>query len=360
MKILYVATKYDYGNPERGLSFEHWNFFHSLSEIGHEILYFDFMSLYQEQGRTIMNRRLQEVATSESPDLLFTFLARDELDKSVIQYISHETDTLTLNWFADDHWRFDNFSRYWAPCFNWVVTTAASALPKYDALSYQNVIKSQWGLNPFLYRNLNLDYQYDVTFIGQPHGNRRMIIECLRDAGISVKAWGYGWESGRLSQQEMIKVMNQSRINLNLSNASATNWRKGAPSLVTKTRRLIGRSLDQFDVGRRVKVWRRERSVGRADTVIYPEQIKARNFEIPGCGSFQCTGPAENIDEYFDERQEILIFHDVDELIEMIQYYLNHDEERQSIADAGYKRALRDHTYQRRFEEIFKIMGISG
>ena len=27
MKILYVAMKYDYGNPKRGYSFEHYNFF---------------------------------------------------------------------------------------------------------------------------------------------------------------------------------------------------------------------------------------------------------------------------------------------------------------------------------------------
>src|SRR5260370_632035 len=35
MKILYAATKYDNGNPAQGHSFEHFNFFDSLLEMGH-------------------------------------------------------------------------------------------------------------------------------------------------------------------------------------------------------------------------------------------------------------------------------------------------------------------------------------
>ena len=42
MKILYAAMKYDYGERERGLSFEHCTFFESLRGLGYEIVYFDF------------------------------------------------------------------------------------------------------------------------------------------------------------------------------------------------------------------------------------------------------------------------------------------------------------------------------
>lgn len=88
MRILYVATKYDYGIPSQGLSFEHCNFFDSIYRMGHDILYFDFATLTDRLGRSGMNRRLSEVANGSRPDLIFTFLAADEFDRATIQRIS--------------------------------------------------------------------------------------------------------------------------------------------------------------------------------------------------------------------------------------------------------------------------------
>jgi len=270
MRILYAAMKYDYGKPEQGLSFEHYNFYHSLLSMGHDILYFDFMTLAQHHGREGMNRRLREVVTAEKPDLFFSVLFTDQFDRSVIRELT-ETRLPTINWFCDDHWRFDDYSREWVPCFKWVITTAASALPKYAKCGYQNVIKSQWGCNDVLYRKLNLPLKYDVTFVGQPHGNRRQVIHALRKAGIKVHVWGGGWESGRLSQEDMIRVFNQSRINLNLSNASKS---ANAPPAVTipavrmrdTVRRRISRSLDMVPFGAHVKTMGRSLISGLRDS----------------------------------------------------------------------------------------------
>ena len=219
MLILYVALKHDYGLPAHGPGFEHHNFFDSLRGMGHDILYYDFMTAMRVRGRDEMNRRLLEVAKSERPRLMFTCLFTDQFDGPVIRAISERGETVTLNWFCDDHWRFDNFSRHWAPCFNWVVTTSQEALDKYRAIGYTGVIKSQWACNHWLYRRLDLPLAHDVTFVGQPHGNRRDVLRKLRRAGFNVRAWGSGWKAGRISQEEMIRVFNQSRINLNLSNA---------------------------------------------------------------------------------------------------------------------------------------------
>src|ERR1051325_1431815 len=131
MRILYVAAKYDYGKPEQGYSFEHYNFYDFFKSSGHQIIYFDTLSLLKELGKEAMNRRLLETAKAEQPDLMFTVLFTDELDPGAVRQISAGTDTVTVNWFCDDHWRFDNYSRDWAPCFDWVVTTAQSAVPKY-------------------------------------------------------------------------------------------------------------------------------------------------------------------------------------------------------------------------------------
>lgn len=371
MRILYVANKYDYGLPERGYDFLHYNFYDTLIHMGHDIIYFDFMSLMREHGRKWMNNRLMDVVKKEKPDLMFTVLFRDELDRKIVSKISEKTDTVTLNWFCDDHWRFDNFSRHWAPCFNWVVTTAESALPKYAKIGYRNVIKSQWACNHFLYKKLNLPLKYDVTFVGQNYGNRRETIEALRRAGINVHVWGHGWESGRISQEELIRVFNQSKINLNFSRASTkpyscfslTNFYRKGSSIMSK-------ALDIVPFGNRVRSflnsWQQSRREhdSKTTTVLrdqkqeYPDQIKGRNFEIPGCGGFLLTEPAENLEDYYEIGKEVVCFDGVDDLIDKIKYYLAHEDERIAIARAGYERTLREHTYERRFNEIFKKIGV--
>ncbi len=102
MHILYVALKYDYGQPERGYSYEHYNFYHSLRTMGHDIFYFDFMTLVHEHGRDWMNRHLLEVVQGEKPDLMFTVLAlEDQINPGVVREISEYTETITLNWFCE-------------------------------------------------------------------------------------------------------------------------------------------------------------------------------------------------------------------------------------------------------------------
>ena len=227
MQILYVAHKYDYGDPTRGFAFEHYNFYESLIAAGHDVLYFDFPSIAQNRGCAEMNRRLREIVVAEKPELMFTFVWGDLLNRKTIRWITHECDTVTLNWYCDDHWRFEALSRRWTPCFNWVVTTAEEALPKYEALGYTNVIKSQWACNPAIYKRDAVPKQYDVSFVGLPHSRRRELIHSLRSAGMRVHTFGKGWPVGRVTQDEMIRIFNESRVNLNFcqaSTAKAPSW----------------------------------------------------------------------------------------------------------------------------------------
>jgi spore maturation protein CgeB len=379
MRILYVAIKHDYGRPEQGLSFEHNTFFNTFMNSGFDIIYFDPFALMKEIGRENMNRRLAEIVAAEKPDCLFCVLFGDELDERTMRKISEKTDTVTINWFCDDHWRFDIYSRFWAPCFNWSITTCQNALAKYARTGYSNVIKSQWACNHFLYRKLPIPFQYDVTFVGKIHSNRPSLVRTLRDAGIQAHAWGSGWESGRLTQDEMIGVFNQSRINLNFSNARVPilSWRK---ILKLNSRRRILHLFDRVPYGKIIKhagkkFLRNAQSVftsrstfaGKAisheycegdKNATYSAQIKGRIFEIPGCGGLLLTEYADNLENYYKLGKEVVCFSGDKDLIEKISHYLAHDEERRKIAEAGYVRTLHEHTYVHRFAEIFKKAGL--
>lgn len=345
MLILFVASKYDYGRPEQGHSYEYYNFYDSLLHMGHDIIYFDYLSLIQKYGRNRMNKLLLDIVTTESPDLMFTVLLKDELDPRAIQKISN-SNTITLNWFCDDRWRFDNYSKYWAPRFNWIVTTDQTAIPKYAELNYHNVIKSQWACNHFMYRKLNLPLKYNVTFVGYPHGTRRETIKTLHKSGINARVWGTDWKLGHLPQEELICVFNQSRVNLNLSNASTTLEIPGRLS------RFLSNIPFGMSIKRKGTQWLSTiRSLSKFQ---YQGQIKGRNFEVPGCGGFLLSERVEGLEDYYNIGKEVECFDDMNSLIEKIHYYLSHEDERSTIALAGYKRTLLEHTYAHRFTDIFK------
>jgi spore maturation protein CgeB len=350
-RLLYIGLKYDYGQPGRGFSYEYANFLDTLKRMkGMEVEFFPFDEVMRSVGRTQMNERLTTRVKEYRPDVCFFVLFTDEIERRTIEHISANSGSVTLNWFGDDHWRFEPFSRSFATAFHWVLTTDSHAVGKYHALGCRNVVKTQWGFNHNLYKRVTIGQEHDVTFVGQVHSKRRRIVDRMHGAGIDVKCWGRGWEAGRLSGEEMIRMYSRSRINLNFTESSVVfGWkpvakvfvnRRADDSIVVNT---PARMLDHL----RVLLGDRRR------------QIKGRNFEIPGCGGFLLTSSADNLEDYFVPQKEIVVFHDVDDLIEKVRYYLGHPDEREAIREAGYQRALREHTYEQRFRRILETIGYS-
>ncbi len=350
MKILYVGMKYDYGDPARGNSFEHANFYDTLSRMSeHEVVYFPFDEVMQAQGRDRMNVALLRTVQAERPELVFFFLFTDEIAPRTIEEITYRSGAVTFNWFADDHWRWFNFSCHWAPLFHWVATTDPRAVVRYHHIGYERVIRSQWACNHFTYKPSGGPYEYDVTFVGQPHSNRRRVVQALERAGVRIDCWGYGWPNGRVSQEEMVRLFSRSKINLSFARSSEEVWHKALARVFLKRR--ADRSFQLLPPG----VWREnfQSLLGKRR-----DQVKGRNFEIPGAGGFLLTGAVEHLEEYYVPGKEVAVFSTPRDLIERIRFYLTHDEEREAIRDAGYQRTLREHTYAHRFRAIFRAMGL--
>jgi len=69
-------------------------------------------------ARQRMNQRLLDLVRDRQPDVAFFFLYRLEFNRSTIKRISEELGVPTLNWFVDDHWRFDRWERRFADIFS--------------------------------------------------------------------------------------------------------------------------------------------------------------------------------------------------------------------------------------------------
>jgi len=345
MKILYIDFKYDYGNPLRGLSFGYQNFYDTLVKMNggeNEVFYFALDEAKSKFGTEVMNRKLLDVVDKFKPDLCFFFLINNDIKNDTLDKIK-KLKIITLNWFADDHWRFYNFSRHIASHFTWVATTDPMALEKYNKAGIKNVIGTQWACNHFLCKPLELPKNYDATFLGQPHGNRKEMIDAVKKAGINIKCWGYGWPAGVISGDEMIKIFSQTKINIGLTNSSTENFLKSLARIFQKTG-------SKFSIAR-IKEWgdNLKAVLGKKNS-----QLKGRNYDIPGCGAFLLTQDADDLRSRYEDGREVVIFNNKKDLVEKIKYYLEHEKDREKIAVAGYERTIKDHTYEKRFNQIFK------
>mgnify|MGYP001034637706 CR=1 FL=1 len=311
--IVYAGLGSDYGRPGLGLGYDTVHFFYSLVGGGYPAVHFPYDQVRADLGHERMQSALRLACMLFRPSVLLHAILDDEFHADTIRSISSELGVPTIAFFSDDHWRFHDFSRHAARPYDWVCTTSATAEVLYREHGFANVIRSQWGANHFFFRPLSCGYEHDVSFIGQPHGDRRRVVESLRARGIDITVRGRGWREGRTGLGDMIRMFSASRINLNLSNASVSGEEDGRPLL----------------------------------------QIKGRDFEVPACGGFLLTQDNPELYEYFEPGKEIAVYSDADDLAEKIGYYLSHDSERERVRRAGYERFLRDHTMLARLEAVF-------
>lgn len=79
-----------------------------------------------------------------------------------------------------------------------------------------------------------------------------------------------------------------------------------------------------------------------------PSGIPLRVLDIMACGGFVLTNLQPEITEYFEDGVEIAIYNSLEECMEKIGYYLQHEKEREQIAAAGYRKVREVFSYQKR------------
>lgn len=346
MKILFTGLENERYRPELGKTNEHNNFYLLLKAIpDNEVFYVPFDRVLTI-GKRAYNQELLDIVKREKIDLFFAFMYTDELEFGTLDEIKKMTTS--VSWFSDDHWRLDNYSRFYAPHFTKVLTTWSKAPERYAKYGITNVIRSQWGFNSDLYRPVVVSGKdIGVSFVGMKNTYREKIVNDLRAAGISVFVRGFKWEEGRASFTEMLEIFSRSKINLNLNPPTSAISLKSIAQIFFRRRRDM--IVPDF--------WHSYANLRSYFQKKIP-QIKARPFEITGCGGFCITGAADDTENYFIPDREIVIYKDIPDLIEKVRYYLENEDEREHIAKAGYERAIHEHTYKARIADIFKQLGL--
>jgi hypothetical protein len=135
-----------------------------------------------------------------------------------------------------------------------------------------------------------------------------------------VRVFGSGWEQypdmrgvygGKLSNEEIVRVINESKINLSF------------------TKNYEGKL-----------------------------HFKGRVVEIASCKSFSLGEYFGGYHDLYLRDKEVTMFRDKEDLLRKIRYYLLNEKEREEIATRAYKRTLREFSLEKEMRRIFRnILG---
>lgn len=157
-----------------------------------------------------------------------------------------------------------------------------------------------------------LTFSAEVGFIGTYEANREAYIAFLIENGIPVSVTGDGWPGGE--RWNLIKPYYKGPSVYGEPYVKTINGMKIALHFLRQANR------DEQD---------------------------SRSFEIPACGVFMLAESSALHRSLFEDEKEAVFFKSKEEMLEKIQYYLAHEEERKKIARAGMDRGLKsgyDHT----------------
>lgn len=269
-----------------------------LEELGHAVYFYDTVNPTEPD--------LDKVVASFEPDLIYCcvtgnphitpFEPWDKLPK-----YTASKEIVTFNWFCDDTWRFNNFSKGICRLFNYCSTPEPGYVNKYREAGYENIVLATWMVNEKAYPEIPFTEKEAVLyFVGGIDPNRAAV---LHNCGIPIKI-GQG-----LSLQELFKFHAQNRVGLNLSKNS--NDPEG------KT------------------------------------QMKQRVFEITAAGSVALTEYHEGLLSFFEEG-EIVTFKTTEELVVKGQELLANPDKAEAVARAGRERFLKEHTSKIRLSKLLE------
>lgn len=289
-------------------------------------------------------------------DLVFTYFDdRHVLPEAVLEVRS--LGVVTINFYCNATHQFDSVAKV-ASAFDYCMVPERESLKKYRSVGAYPV-HVQMAANPKYYYPVDVREEYDVVFTGSTYLNREEYLAYLCRHKVDVNAYGAGWKPEREKGNYLYRRF----------------WslpRKMAGEVKRKVSRsigvLMGKRLPEkcchspVSDEEMIQLFSRGRiSLGLADVLSREgrmiRHIRLRDFEAPMSGACYLTGYQDELSEYYEIGKEIVCYETKEDMLEKALFYLQHEKARQSIRKMGRLRALAEHTWQHRFEDLFKKIG---
>jgi spore maturation protein CgeB len=261
-----------------------------------------------------INKMVLEKISEFTPDIVWFDKVLTIKPKTLLAIKEMWPQVIIAGYSPDDMAQRHNQSRYYLDglkYYDYYFTTKTYNVPELKVMGARNPIFVGNAYDPEIHQPMELT-QFEksalggsVGFIGAWEADRAAYILALAEAGVKVRWWG--WQGKK-------------------------SWENRNENLIMENKPLWGveyaKAINAFDINLCFL-----RKINR-------DRQTTRSIEIPACGGFML---AERTDEHlslFEEGVEAEFFSSKDELIDKVQYYLEHPEKRLLIAQAGRLRCL--------------------
>lgn len=299
-----------------------------FQELGHKTVYLtDEYRLYNK-APTEQELIMEKAVAGFSPDIVLTEGASG-IDIGTVSRVLKKHGIFHIYWAIEDPPHFCWISLPYARLCDFTFTTAVECIPEYQ----KNGIKADlllFACNPGFHRQVLPDpqYQHDIVLVACNYDCRyyesRYLVRSLVDQGYDIKVWGHWWDDplrpvnlldhpdkfgGYLPYELLPTVYNSAKI-------------------------VLGIHCDDTS----------------------KTQTSMRTYEALGCGAFYLTQytPAHN--NLFDSGKHLVWSKSAGETLQLVEYYLNNEAERQKIALQGQQKVYAEHTYTQRAQHVLNTI----
>lgn len=354
------------------------NLYEPLLELGHEVTLFpatagrQAIQRHNSQLRATFSQKLLDTFRAEHAkepfDLFFAYLMDGMVEPGVIDQI-RQTGVPTCNFSCNNAHQFDLVEKL-SPHFDYNLHSEKDAREKFLAIG-ANPLWWPMASNPKYFKPVNVPRTIDVSFVGANYALRAQYLVHLLENGVAAHAYGPGWLSGDLSARRALLKHYWFIFKAATSLSSQTRYWASAKLAELNFRRSMSERFAGYlhppvsDAELIALYSRSHISLGFLE--VYDRHdpsrpvtrhLHLREFEAPMSGALYCTGYLDELAEFFEPDQEVLVYRSPYELLDKARYYLAHPAEAEKIRWAGRNRALAEHTYHHRFQSLFRQLGL--
>lgn len=379
------------------------NFYPALRELGCEIvesqtdllatsrfmdIACDFTQKEREARAQTTERILDEVRNALAKGPLHLFLGyfyNSHFDPAGFDEL-RRLGIPSVNFYCNSIYQFDYVAQIAkAADFSWHAERDAHV--RYAAAGARPVWV-QFGADPTICHPIAADRKADVCFVGQRYADRDRWLAALARSGVPLVIYGHGWcgpesivrapaaaETSYLGRTQVRPGSTASYLKLVAETVRTQGFMGGAARLKALRRyqrdsRALSAELMPHVMGRAPdltaafgahevilnfsNVW----ADRRPGSVLIPH-VRLRDFEAPMSRTCYLTGHTDEITEFYDIGTEIDTYRSTEELVDKTKFYLAHPDSAERLREAGWRRARRDHTWTRRFETLFRKIGLA-
>lgn len=242
-----------------------------------------------------------------------------------VAYFDGDMPTILPKYALDRGFKFNYYVNADLSEYDAFFTNSQGVISDLKELGARNIHPLHYAVDPDLFKPFDLQKDTDVFFFG--YGSQ------LRE----------GWIANLITKPSRALVKSRFLVGGGGFSLDLGNARFAGDLSFSEYRNFCCRSNICLNITR------------SSHAAVYASST-ARPFEIAAFGACMVSQPYNGMEEWFENGKEILIVNDETDVLPLYQELLDSDENCRKIGENARARILKDHTYQRRAEDLISVL----